>query len=288
MAEIQARPASIRSARSAAAGGARPRAGQEKGLWRRPALLNLISDLLTLAAAVALGWALVTWFLSRPLFPLRELVVATKPAQVTEEQLEYAARLAVQGNFFTVDLAAVKATFEKLPWVRKAEVRRRWPDALELRLQEHEAVAYWTVSDSGEARLVNRQGEVFVAASNGDMPQFDGPQGSSQWLLARHHEFSSMLEPLGVRLVGLALSAREAWQLQLDNGMTIVLGRERDKSPLAERLQRFIAVWPRVQQEIDIDIRLADLRYPGGFALTPADASVLQQAEPSSGRKGRK
>ncbi|MDX9717369.1 MAG: cell division protein FtsQ/DivIB [Thauera sp.] len=288
MAEIQARPASIRSARSAAAGGARSRAGQEKGLWHRPALLNLISDLLTLAAAVALGWALVTWFLSRPLFPLRELVVATKPAQVTEEQLEYAARLAVQGNFFTVDLAAVKATFEKLPWVRKAEVRRRWPDALELRLQEHEAVAYWTVSDSGEARLVNRQGEVFVAASNGDMPQFDGPQGSSQWLLARHHEFSSMLEPLGVRLVGLALSAREAWQLQLDNGMTIVLGRERDKSPLAERLQRFIAVWPRVQQEIDIDIRLADLRYPGGFALTPADASVLQQAEPSSGRKGRK
>lgn len=288
MAEIQARPASIRSARSAAAGGARLRAGQEKGLWHRPALLNLISDLLTLAAAVALGWALVTWFLSRPLFPLRELVVATKPAQVTEEQLEYAARLAVQGNFFTVDLAAVKATFEKLPWVRKAEVRRRWPDALELRLQEHEAVAYWTVSDSGEARLVNRQGEVFVAASNGDMPQFDGPQGSSQWLLARHHEFSSMLEPLGVRLVGLALSAREAWQLQLDNGMTIVLGRERDKSPLAERLQRFIAVWPRVQQEIDIDIRLADLRYPGGFALTPADASVLQQAEPSSGRKGRK
>ena len=288
MAEIQARPASIRSARSAAAGGARSRAGQEKGLWHRPALLNLISDLLTLAAAVALGWALVTWFLSRPLFPLRELVVATKPAQVTEEQLEYAARLAVQGNFFTVDLAAVKATFEKLPWVRKAEVRRRWPDALELRLQEHEAVAYWTVSDSGEARLVNRQGEVFVAASNGDMPQFDGPQGSSQWLLARHHEFSSMLEPLGVRLVGQALSAREAWQLQLDNGMTIVLGRERDKSPLAERLQRFIAVWPRVQQEIDIDIRLADLRYPGGFALTPADASVLQQAEPSSGRKGRK
>ena len=90
MAEIQARPASIRSARSAAAGGARPRAGQEKGLWHRPALLNLISDLLTLAAAVALGWALVTWFLSRPLFPLRELVVATKPAQVTEEQLDVA------------------------------------------------------------------------------------------------------------------------------------------------------------------------------------------------------
>ncbi|MEZ5609065.1 MAG: cell division protein FtsQ/DivIB [Rhodocyclaceae bacterium] len=287
MADVQARPASIRSAR-AAADGARARAGQETGLWHRPAVLNLISDLLTLAAAVALGWALVTWFLSRPLFPLRELVVVTEPRQVTEEQLDYAARLAVQGNFFTVDLAAVKQTFEKLPWVRSAEVRRRWPDALELRLQEHEAVAYWTVSDSGEARLVNRQGEVFVAASNEDMPQFDGPQGSSGWLLARHQEFSALLEPLGVRLVGLALSAREAWQLQLDNGMTVVLGREREKSPLAERLQRFIAVWPRVEQEIGIDITLADLRYPGGFALTPADASVLEHSDASKGTKGRK
>ena len=104
---IVASPASIRSAR-AAADGARARAGQETGLWHRPAVLNLISDLLTLAAAVALGWALVVWFLSRPLFPLRELGVVTNPGQVTEEQLDYAARLAVQGNFFTVDLQAVK------------------------------------------------------------------------------------------------------------------------------------------------------------------------------------
>ena len=285
MAEVRARPASIRSARAAAGG--RARAGEERGLWHRPALLNLLSDLLTLCAAVALGWALVVWFLSRPLFPLRELVVVTNPGQVTEEQLDYAARLAVQGNFFTVDLQAVKETFEKLPWVRKAEVRRRWPDALELRIEEHDAVAYWTVSESGDARLVNRQGEVFVAASNADLPQFDGPQGSSGWLLARYREFSSMLQPLGVRLVGLALSAREAWQLQLDNGMTIVLGREQDESPLAERLQRFIAVWPGVHKEIDIEIRVADLRYPGGFALTPADASVLQQPVAPAGRKGK-
>ncbi len=194
----------------------------------------------------------------------------------------------MQGNFFTVDLDGVKQTFEKLPWVRKAEVRRRWPAALELRLEEHEAVAYWMVSESGAARLVNRQGEVFVAASNADMPQFDGPQGSAGWLLARHAEFSSMLQPLGVRLVGLALSAREAWQLQLDNGMTIVLGREQDKSPLMERLRRFIAVWPRVHEQIDIDIKTADLRYASGFALTPADASVLQQPVAPAARKGRK
>lgn len=285
MAEKLVRPAAIRSARQREAGA---RARAKGGLWHRPAFLNLLADLLTLIAAVALGWALVLWFVSRPIFPLRELIVLNNPGQVTEEQLEYAARLAVQGNFFMVDLDQVRATFEKLPWVRKAEVRRRWPDAIELRLEEHEAVAYWTVSESGDVRLVNRQGEVFVAASNADMPHFDGPQGSAAGLLARYAQFSELLAPLGVRPVALRVSAREAWKLQLDNGMTLVLGRDQDKSALLERLQRFIALWPQVRESIhNIDIKVADLRYPGGFALTPADPLALLPAASSASRKGK-
>lgn len=286
MADVAARPAAIRSARAAA----RPRERADRGLWHRPALLNLFSDLLTLGAAIALGWALVIWFVSRPLFPLRELIVLTPLGQVTEAQLDYAARMAVQGNFFTVNLDEVRATFEKLPWVRRAEVRRRWPNALELRLEEHRAVAHWTESESGEARLVNDHGEVFVAASEARMPQFDGPQGSSGWLLRRHGEFNEMLQPLQVRLVGLQLSAREAWQLRLDNGMVILLGREQDKAPLIERLKRFIGVWPQVHEQIgvDIPIRVADLRYPSGFALTPVEGTVLfTDTPPATDRKGR-
>lgn len=270
MAELRvhvAGPAATRG-RAGARAGARAQ-GPETGLWHRPALLNLISDLLMLFAAVGLGWALVIWFVSRPLFPVRELIVQTPPAQVTEAQLEYVARTAIRGNFFTMDLEEIRAAYEKLPWVRRAEVRRRWPDAVELRLEEHQAVAYWTVSDSGDARLVNRFGEVFTAASNAQMPQFDGPQGSSGWLLARHKEFSAMLQPLGVKLVGLALSAREAWRLTLDNGMVIVLGREQERAPLKDRLARFVAAWPKLQEQVAVQVAVADLRYPSGFALTP-------------------
>ena len=284
MAEVSARPAAIRSTRPPRR---TARVRVDSGMWHRPALLNLVSDLLTLLGAIGLGWAMVIWFLSRPLFPLTEVVVLSPLAHVTEEQLEYAARTAIDGNFFTVDLEAVKATFEKLPWVRKAEVRRRWPDAIELRIEEHQAVAYWTVSESGDARLVNAQGEVFIAASNAALPQFDGPQGSSGGLLARYGEFSALLQPMGARLVGLALSAREAWQLRLDNGLVIMLGREQERSRLGDRLQRFITAWPRVREQIDIDIKVADLRYPNGFALTPADGTVLLQSAPQGARKGR-
>lgn len=245
------------------------RARDGVGVWHRPALLNLISDVLMLFAAIALGYALVVWFLSRPLFPLREVVVLTPPAQVTTAQLEYAARTAIRGNFFSVDLEAVREMFEKLPWVRRAEVRRRWPDVLELRLEEHQAAAYWSVADSTETQLVNRQGEVFVAASNADLPAFSGPQGSAAYLQAKHREFGAVLEPLGRRLVSLGLSAREAWQLKLDDGMVIVLGRDQEKAPIGERLARFVRAWPQASEKIGVQVAIADLRYPSGFALTP-------------------
>ena len=97
-------------------------------------------------------------------------------------------------------------------------------------------------------------------------------------------------EPIGmsgVRLVGLALSAREAWQLRLDNGLVIMLGRAQERSQLGDRLQRFITAWPRVREQIDIDIKVADLRYPNGFALTPADGTVLLQSAPQGASKGK-
>lgn len=286
MAELRAHLAGPVVTRGRAGAGAGVRAQvPETGLWHRPALLNLISDLLMLFAAVGLGWALVIWFVSRPLFPVRELIVQTPPALVTEAQLEYVARTAIRGNFFTMDLEEIRAAYEKLPWVRRAEVRRRWPDAVELRLEEHQAVAYWTVSDSGDARLVNRFGEVFTAASNAQMPQFDGPQGSSGWLLARHTEFSAMLQPLGFKLVGLALSAREAWRLTLDNGMVIVLGRQQERAPLKDRLARFIAVWPKVQEQVGSQVAVADLRYPSGFALTPVASATPAAAASVKGKK---
>ncbi len=270
----EARPAAATVAPSAVRmrrRGAAARAREETGLWHRPALLNLISDLLTLFAVVGLGWALVAWFVSRPLFPLREVILTSQPAQVAPAQLEYVARTAVRGNFFTVDLEAARRAFEGVPWVRHAEVRRRWPDGIELRIEEQQAVAYWAEPEGGAAGLLNSQGEVFAGESDAAMPRFSGPQGSAGWLLARHAEFSEVLRPLGARLAGLMLSAREAWQLKLDDGLVILLGREQDKAPPATRLARFVAAWPRVRDDIGVRVAVADLRYPNGFALTPVD-----------------
>lgn len=251
---------------------ARKKANDNAGLWDRPQLMNLIADLLLFASALALGYAATLAVARLPFFPLRTLTVAGPLQEVTPTQVEYAARNAVAGNFFTVNLDAVRVAFEKLPWVRRAEVRRRWPDGLELAIEEHVAAARWKQADGVEARLVNREGEVFAAASNARLPLFVGPEGTAPLILARYHELKPLLAPLDRQAQSLALSPRQAWQLRLDDGVLLDLGRDQAKSRVNDRLQRFAAVYRQAAERLKVRADVIDLRYPNGFAVRVARA----------------
>lgn len=234
--------------------------------------MNLIADLLFFASALALGYAATLAVARLPVFPLRAVTVAGPLQEVTPTQLEYAARNAVAGNFFTVNLEAVRAAFEKLPWVRKAEVRRRWPDGLDLAIEEHVAAARWKHAEGAEARLVNREGEVFAAASNAKLPLFVGPEGMAPLILARYHELQPLLDPIGRQPQSLVLSPRQAWQMKLDDGVLLDLGRDQAKSRVNERLQRFAAVYGQAAERLKARADVIDLRYPNGFAMRVARA----------------
>lgn len=239
----------------------------DEGFWNKPVLMNLVSDLLVLTGGLALAWAAVVGFQRLPLAPLHQVVVTTPVKQVSRGQIEHTARTALGGNFFTVNLDQARIAFEKLPWVRRAELRRRWPNGLELALEEHVAVAHWQRSD-GEPRFVNNYGELFAAVPAAELalPEFAGPEGSAALVLAHYHEFGQALLPLGRRPLRVAMTAREAWELRLDDGFVVELGRDQAKHPLAERLARFAAHYPAARDRFG-SAGVADMRYPNGFAL---------------------
>lgn len=239
--------------------------GDGGGFWDRPALIDLLADVLLLLGGVLLAWAAALAVQRLPLFPLARLVVTTPLEQVSRAQIEHTARGVLAGNFFTVDLDVAQAAFERMPWVRSASLRRLWPDGLELVIEEHRAVARWTPQD-GEPRLVNAQGEVFSAGSPDPLPAFAGPEGSSARVLERYNEFARGLAAIGRHPVAVHLSARDAWQVRLDDGVLLELGRDQPKAPLAERLERFTAHYGAVRNRLQT-IGAVDMRYPNGFAL---------------------
>jgi cell division protein FtsQ len=239
------------------------------GFWHQPALLNLCADVLIIAASAALAWTAVIALQRLPFYPLREVQVMGELSQVQRSQIELAARTVVQGNFFTVNIDAARGAFEKLPWVRRAEVRRQWPDRIELRIEEHVPVARWRGID-GEPRLVNSYGEVFAGSVDLPLPMFSGPEGTSAEVLARYKEFESALAKINLHPKVVALSAREAWQVRLDNGLLLDLGRDQAKLPLATRVARFTEYYPNAIKRSQVQIVAVDMRYPNGFTLRPA------------------
>jgi len=249
------------------------------GLWHQPALLNLLADLLTVLAVAALAWSALAALQRLPVFPLRELILTQMPRQVPLDQIEHAARGAVVGNFFTVDLDATRSVFEKLPWVRKATLRRQWPDGLMLAIEEHEAIARWhrPGGASDDNSLVNSHGEVFVAELPADappLPRLSGPEGSAPELLRRRNDFDTMLAGIDRHVATITLSPRLAWRLKLDDGIALELGRDQDNHPLAERLERFVASYSTVKERVGT-VSVADMRYPNGFALSGNVHAVL-------------
>jgi cell division protein FtsQ len=162
------------------------------------------------------------------------------------------------GNFFTLDLEQARAAFEKLPWVRKANVRRQWPSRLIVDLEEQVAVARWD-----DSALINPYGEVFRAASNDVLPVFVGPDGTAPEVYRQFQAFSRILAPVSKRPKQVVLSERGAWRLTLTDGEVLELGREH----MEERLQRFVAAYPRTLAQLPAMRLRIDLRYPNGFTV---------------------
>ncbi len=227
-------------------------------MWDDASTLRMSANLLYAVAAALMLYGAVHYLIHLPIFPLRDIQVTGDVAHVTHEQVEAVVTRELRGNFFTVDLAQAHAAFEKLPWVRKVNVRRQWPDRLEFAVEEHRPLARW-----GSTALVSAQGEVFEAAINTTLPVLQGPEGTAPEAVSRFQAFQIALEPVGKHIVHMTLSARRAWVLKLDDGMVLELGRDN----LDSRLAGFVAAYERTVARLPQPSTYIDLRYTNGFAV---------------------
>jgi cell division protein FtsQ len=227
-------------------------------MWDKPQALNWLANLLFGLATLVLLYAGVLLVVHSPLFPVRQIRVEGRLAHVTREQLQYIIKNELRGTFFTLDLNRTRAAFEKLPWVRQVNLRRRWPDRLEVTIEEHVALARW-----GSVGLINTLGERFDAASNDPLPILEGPEGSEEELAHGYVQFRDRLAGIGKQPTRVWLSARRAWRLELDRSLVVEIGRDE----VDTRLAKFIDTWPRTLASLQQPVAYVDLRYPNGFAV---------------------
>ena len=201
------------------------------------------------------------WF-AQERWPIRNLQVEAEFNHVGAEQIRTATKNYLGTGFFAVKLDDVRAAVASLPWVERVEVRKLWPDTIEMRVLEQQPFARW-----GDKRLVGRNGQLFDApgaeAIQG-LPQLSGPDAQLATVVDFYQKTLNTLSGSGLALTGVALSTRGSWTLSLVDGSEIVLG-QRD---IDEHLQRFLDVFPRLAAGRGTNaFARADLRYANGFAI---------------------
>jgi cell division protein FtsQ len=228
-------------------------------MWDKPQVLFNVANSLLGTSLLLVCFGTVHYAVHLPQFSLNTVRLVASPQRVETPQIEEILRSEIRGNFFTVDLEDTRKAFEKLPWVRKVTVRRHFPWQLEVELEEHKPLATWNGTE-----LVNTHGELF-AVENGTeiaLPKFIGQPDTAVQVARMYHIFGEQLADLGESVEQISLSPRRAWQLRLNNGMVLELGRELAQ----ERLARFVAAYPGSLGTLQKTVNYVDLRYRNGFA----------------------
>lgn len=234
-------------------------------------LINATTAVLLAVFALLLAGAAMAWALRAPWFSIAGIVVTGDVSHNNALTLKANVAPRLVGSFFTMDLTRARQVFESVPWVRKAVVRREFPNRLHINLKEHQAVALW--GPETEPRLVNSFGEVFEAnvdeVEQENLPRLLGPEGQAAQVLAAYQALQPLFESLDMVLEQLELSGRGGWVSRLDTGAVIQLGRG-NVDEVQARTVRFLATLGRVTDQHGRkpeSLESADLRHESGYAI---------------------
>jgi cell division protein FtsQ len=208
-----------------------------------------------LLVAVVLGLGAIDQNITR-------VAVTGRFQRVSPIEVEQSVKARVRDiGLVSVDLAAVQRAVEQLPWVDSATVEREWPSTLNIRVTEQVPAARW-----GANGLLNTRGELFISEARHippELPRLSGPKGSEAEVARRYLAAQAQIIEAGMRLTAVRLDPRGAWEFDLDNGITVRLGRRQ----IDERFSRFVEAGVGQISAHANDINYIDMRYTNGFAI---------------------
>lgn len=228
--------------------------------WRRPLKLGLraLAGGLLLAVVVIAGrWLLglsVSW---QPMalhdWELDQVLVYQSRADLDQTLASYQGR-----SLLLMSPETIRTELEALPWVAQATVSKVWPDRLQIQIEEHQPVARW----NGE-QVLNSDGEPLSRpVADLVLADLSGPSGQAKRVMDQYLQYSRVFVDSGVRLAGVRMHPRGAWDLQLDNGIRVALG----STDMLDRTTRVVALLERSPLDL-AKIEYIDARYPNGVAV---------------------
>ncbi len=170
-------------------------------------------------------------------------------------------------SIVSLDAAAVKDRLERLPWIATAELKRVYPNRLEVRVTERKPFAVWARGD--RSYLIDESGRVLTGLGSAKFP--DLPLISGEGAAAE----ASALMGLVARYPDIARRLSEAervgerrWTLKLAGGVTLKMPPDGEAHVL-ESISRN----PELARLISGEGSIIDFRAPGRVTVRAAEAA---------------
>lgn len=251
--------------------------------------LLLVATLLSFLAAVLLA----TDYLYQPQrFLVEKVRISGKFRHSSPQQVEASLANLKFGNFFSLELNAVKNRLEKLPWVERADIRRQWPDTLAIEVTEHRPVMLWRdnsqskngAPESGQLWLTSK-GKVIDTPDS--LPaekaiRLRGNRYYAKVILDKALRWKKSLAMQDLKLLQVSQSETQSWILDMRFGndgqpFEVLLG----SYEVEARLARFKYLFDEQFRFSNYQLQRVDARYPNGLAVKHINLEPTLQEQAS-------
>lgn len=203
--------------------------------------------------------SLSLWVIKSDKFLIKHMHIEGEFISLDTEDIRALVNTQIRGSgFFGIDANVIHDALVALPWIKKASVLRIWPDSLKVIITEQLAFVRW-----GETGFLNEQGDYFEPnqdTSPTSLPILEGATAVREILLD-HFKYLQAIPKLNV--TRLRLDQRRAWEMELDNKLLVVLGKEN----FEDRVELFInTARPNLGENLS-QVERIDMRYTNGFSV---------------------
>ena len=254
--------------------------GESRKFWLRGVawLFGLLS-----LAGLCLGLVvLYHQLLTSPLFCITDInsIEIEGARRLSRSLLLEQAKLVPGTSLLAVRPGQVERSLMAHPWIAKAEVSRKWPHSLHLKIQERDPVALAQIGE--ELLYMDRQGMIFKPLSPGDPHNFPVITGltPAQFRHAADDlpevvaQTFNLMEELKKTPPPLNLENISEIHVDLERGFTLYangvgVGLDLGLQEYSEKLQKFAQLWPvLVHKGLLSKINRINLNYPRRALVT--------------------
>ena len=201
---------------------------------------------------------------------------------LTEAEIRQAAGIGPGTSVLFFDATAAREGLLAIPWIADAQVRKLYPDRIDIDVVEREAFALWQLK--GKIQVIAQDGTVIAPGEAAPRPNLPlvvgiGADKRAKDIVALFDKFPD----IAAKTYAAVLVAERRWNLRLKNGMDIRLPEADPAAALSE-----LAVLDRDKKLLSRDILAIDLRLPDRVTVRMSDALAKAREEAAKAKSAKR